>query len=443
MTLIRNAWSAIREKAPNIERPSLSTGGSGLFAGGGGASHGMVTQMRAMADVGWLFAVVNRIASAVAATEWKLYSTRGGERSEIARHPMLDLWRAVNPFYTQEEFLETTEQHLDLTGEAWWILLRNGRGIPQEIWPVRPDRMKPIPHAQDFVSGYVYSVAGFTVKLDREDVIFIRLPHPLDPYRGMGPVQSILADLQSDRDAAAYERAFYRNSALPGGFIETSTTMEPRAREALVEQFREDHQGVANAWRVSLLEGATWKDRAMLTQRDMQFEQVRRFHRDQILGAFGMPLSVMGITESVNRANAEAGELNFARWILVPRLRRIRAAVNERLVPLFGDELELDFIDPTPEHEELLIDKSERLYNAGVATLDESRQWVGLGPAQVDGDLYKPVEAPVTLSLTPRRIRAPVALPAVEDAMAVMERNMARRLAEQRDEIIQEFEAIG
>ena len=94
---------------------------------------GQLTQMNAMTSVGWLFAVVNRIAQSIAAQEWKLYRVKNGDREEIDEHPAIDLWRSANPFITREDFLETSQQHMELVGEMWWVLVRNGMGVPLEL----------------------------------------------------------------------------------------------------------------------------------------------------------------------------------------------------------------------------------------------------------------------------------------------------------------------
>ena len=51
-------------------------------------------------NVGWVFACVQRISSAVAATDWKLYNTKQNEITELQEHPVLDLLNFVNPYHT-------------------------------------------------------------------------------------------------------------------------------------------------------------------------------------------------------------------------------------------------------------------------------------------------------------------------------------------------------
>jgi HK97 family phage portal protein len=356
---------------------------TGLAANFGSASGSLqpasqLAQLSAMSSVGWLFAVVNRIAQSIAAQEWKLYRVKGADRDEIDAHPALDLWRSANPFVTREDFLETSQQHMELVGEMWWVLVRNGAGIPVELQVIRPDRMRPVPHPTEFITGYEYRLGSTTMLLDRDDVIFTRNPNPLDAYRGIGVVQSMMVDLGAERLAAEWMQNFFRNSAEPGGIIEFPNNLPDADFQRLAERWRWQHQGVANAHRVAILERGTWKDRK-LTQRDMQFEQLRRFERDQILGAFGMPLPIMGITESVNRANAEAAEVMYARWLVRPRLLRLRAALNEKLLKLYpdGDSLAFDFIDPVPDNRMELINEGSVGYEKKILTLNEARRRFG------------------------------------------------------------------
>ena len=396
MSLFGNALQNIL-KQPNLERPPAAVM-SGMYSGSVAAptSGGVMQQLQAYNGTGWLHAVVDRIATSIAATEWNLYrTTSNGDRQELFMHPLLQLWKSINPYDSQQTLMEMTQQHLELTGEAWWILLRNGAGVPQEIWCVRPDRMKIVPSREDFIAGYIYELGSEKIPLERQDVIFIKNPNPLDPYRGAGVVQSILTDLDSERMATAYTRNFFRNSAQPNGIIQFDEDLSDADFDRLVERWREQHQGVGNANRVAVLERGKWVDRKGSTQRDMQFEQLRRLNRDTILGAFGVPSSIMGITESVNRANAEAGEVQFARWVLRPRLVRIKSALNEFLVPLFGTDLEFDFIDPTPENREFNLTEATTAFTAGLLTKNEAR--LRLGEGEVDnGDEFKNGDNPVS-----------------------------------------------
>ena len=386
MTLMRRALNAIT-RAPTMPGRIPMTPAMGQFAMGAGlGSINRTTQLQSYDQVSWLFATISRIAQSVAGVEWRLTTTSG---TEIKQHDALTLWDDINPFDTRQEFLELTQQHLDLTGEAWWLVLRQ-QGVPKELWVLRPDRMRPIPHRTEFVAGYVYTIGAERIPLTRDEVIFIRMPSPLDPYRGVGPVSSLLVDIGVESMAAQWARNFYRNSAEPGGIIELEDTMSDAEFERFRAQWSEQHQGVSQAHRVAILERGHWVDRKY-TQRDQQFEQLRRLNRDLILGAFGMPLPILGIVESVNRANAEAADAMFSRWIVKPRLDRIRATLNARLLPMFREsDLLFEYDNPVPDDRALDLAESTQGYKAGLLTLNEARILLNQEPMDEGNELYTP-----------------------------------------------------
>lgn len=323
-----------------------------------GARNDATTQMQAMGSVGTVFGIVHRTSNATSQVKWRLWqqapSGNDEDRKAITSHLALDIWQRPNPFFTGQLFRETVQQHIDLVGEGVWIVGRNPRvrSIPLELWPARPDRIIPIPSRDDFIAGYFYvSPDGEQVPLRTDEVIRLLMPNPLDPYRGMGPIQSVLSDLDATRYSAEWNRNFFVNSALPSGIIEAPTNLSDGEFDELRDRWEEQHRGVAAAHRVAILEGGLkWVDRRF-TQRDMQFAELRGLSREIIREAYTIPKFAVGIIDDVNRATAEASKAWFAEMLTVPRLERIKDVLNHFYLPLFGDAargLEFDYADPVP-----------------------------------------------------------------------------------------------
>lgn len=343
-------------KTSSIPFTSTRAGSSLLNRLSGGNSP--VQQMQAMGNVGTLFAIVTRLANATSQVEWKLYRKSDGRgrisgsdsRKEVTTHAALDLWNRPNPFQTGQEFVESFQQHQELVGESDWVLLRDPRlEFPLEMWPIRPDRLVVNPSATEFIKNYTYvGPSGERIDLEKNEVIQLKLPNPLDPYRGMGPVQSILADLDGVKYSAEWNRNFFLNSAEPGGIIEVDKRLDDDEFNEMSSRWNEQHKGVNKAHRVALIEQGKWVSNAF-SQRDMQFTQLREVSRDTIMEAFSMNKMMMGIVDDVNRASAEASEYVFAKYHLISRLERIKQALNTKLLPMFGstgEGLEFDY-DPS------------------------------------------------------------------------------------------------
>jgi len=340
-------------RIPLSPRTARSGASRGIFAGRGKAD-----QLAQMGSVSTLFQIAGRLANSIAQTEWNLCRELppGADPKTppvlVPVHPALDLWNKPNPFMTRSLFVESFQQHFELIGEADWLVSRvDGFTLPLELWPIRPDRLTPDPDPETFLTGWTYNAFGNSVDLGLDEVIQIRSPNPVDPYRGLGPVQTLLIELENVTNAAEYNRRFFLNDATPGGIIETPDELsEPRYRQML-ERWREQHRGVHNAHRVAILEGGMrWVDRSF-SMRDMQFVQMRQVDRDIIREAYGFPKPLLGETVSV-RAEAEASEYIFSKWLLLSRLERIKQALNEHLLPMYkdvGKGLYFNYVSPVAD----------------------------------------------------------------------------------------------
>ncbi|MFI0236335.1 phage portal protein [Streptomyces sp. NPDC016845] len=380
---LASAAAGIANKTPVPFAPNTARAGLGF---GYARPAGQVAQMRAMGGSSTLFAIVDRITTTYAGVEWKLYrsatSGRDEDRVEVTRHAALDLWNSPNRHMTGPAFRESAQQHEELTGEQWWVIASHENStLPLELWPVRPDRMEPVPDQDEFLVGYVYTgPSGERIPLGVDEVIFLRRPNPLDPYRGMGAVQTILMDIDATRASAEWNANFFRNSAEPGGIVEVDRRLSDDEFEEFRTRWSEQHRGVSNAHRVGVLEnGLKWIDRKY-SMRDMQFTELRGVNREIIREALGFPKPMLGSTDDVNRANAEAAGFVFARWLIQPRLERVRDMLNTRLLPLYGATgkgLEFDFVSPVPEDKEAdasVLQKralaAATLQGAGYAAID-------------------------------------------------------------------------
>ncbi len=334
-----------------------------------GGRSGMDAYVSTYRYSGTVHAIVETLVTSTAMTTWNLYKkptdnrvryTTGDQgsdqRTQVLQNAALQLWSNPNPFQTRYEFCEAFQQHLELCGEAWWVLGRDGTSFPTSMWCVNPAKMEPVPSEANFLAGYVYhGPNGELVPLELDDVIFIRIPDPGDPYRGMSPIASIMPNIEGMRHATEYQRNFFYNGAQPDGLIQVDHRLSDEEFDELSARWREGHLGIARAHRVAFLENnATWVPNAM-THRDMEFATLRTMSRDEIREAFGLHKSMIGNSDDVNRANAQTAQEVFGQWKILPRLNRIKEALNSRLLPMFGTSgqgIEFDYDNPLPDDRE-------------------------------------------------------------------------------------------
>lgn len=407
--------TAIVRRAVTLpQRVPMASPGAGLTSALGGFNQagGDQAGMNAFATNGWVYSVVSRIASAVARADWDLYaldpSTPGAKGTPLPDHPAAQLWDQWNPLFSQHDALELIQMWLELTGAGPILVVReadNPTSEPVELWPVPPQRIRPFVDRETLLGGYVYSIGAERVILEPSDVIYLRNPDPRNILGGMGPAQSITTDLESDREAALWNRNAFRNGSEPGGVIEFPRELDDREFEQFTRRWREQHQGTSNARRVAVLETAKWVSTERgAGPREMDYTASRRWYRDVVLGAWGISGHMLGISEDVNRANAEAGEVTFSRWVVVPRLDRIKMAINGALIPAFGLDrraVAFDYDDPTPQDRASALAEARGGYKDQILTKNEARQVLGYGDSiDGEGDTYYSAPSP-TINLPP------------------------------------------
>lgn len=397
MSVLGNIPFLNRSPVPQAPRQERQSTFNVLGSSKRNTAQAMKRGMEQYGEVSTAYGIISRLAETTAQVEWRLYrkQTDGRRkyrevetRTEVTRHAALDLFNNPNSIMDTMVFLETAIQHFDTAGEFWWVAAYGSirSAGPIELWPMRPDRVKIVTDPLDALVGYVYvGPDGEEVPLRKEIVIQGRRPNPLDIYRGLGPLQALTIKLDSNRLASEYNRNFFLNSAEPGGIIEIEDRLDDDEFRELEQRWREQHRGVANAHRVAILEQGKWVDRKY-TMKDMAFPELANLSRADIQEAFGYPKAMTGATENVNKAVADANERLFGRYLLRPRLNKLKYALNNCLLPLFGDTargLEFDFEDPVPEDRE--ADNQERITKAQSFKLLTEAGVDGKDAAQVVG----------------------------------------------------------
>jgi HK97 family phage portal protein len=393
---VKSAVRRLRNAASKPPVPLASTYRRGNMFDLGASKASRETYMRAYGKSGTVFSIVSLLQQAAASPAWHLYKKQpvdgrrryttgdqgSDQRVEVINHAALSLWTRPNDFHSGFEFREGSNQHEELTGETFWVLNREVTTFPTSMWYVRPDRMEPVPDPDDYLLGWIYTGPnGEQVPLKRDEVILEKLPDPLDPFRGMGPVASILPNIEQQRYATEYQRNLFINGANPGGLIQVDKRLSDPEYDELVDRWREAHQGVARAGRVAVLEqSATWIAGDGQSNKDLEYGNLRLANRDELREAWRMHKHMLGTVDDVNRANAETAEDVFTGWQTIPRLNRRRSTLNDKLLPMFGASgqgVEFDYENPSPERSEaanteLLVkaQAAQALINAGFGPAD-------------------------------------------------------------------------
>lgn len=379
-------------------------------------------QIQAYKD--WVYAASRAIAEDVATIDFELYVNRTGTKSsivahkihnekiakqlrskivktvkghnkpaleEIENHILLDLLYCPNPFMTKDEFMEMTVLHMELAGEAFWYVIRNGAGVPIELWPLMPYLVQIKKSSKTFIEGYAYiTPGGSTLIIEPNDIIHFKYVDPDNLYRGMSVVRAAARAIDTDSHAADWNRNFFYNSAVPDIALEADGTLTEETFNRLKAEWDGKYAGTDNSHKTAILEEGLKVNVLSLAQRDMEFLDGRKFNRDQILALFRVSGHILGISENINRANAEAAEFTFAKRVIKPKMMRISNRITEDLAPQFDEKLIVSFEDPVPEDKEFTLKEREVSLNKW-KTINEVRAETGDDPVKGGEVLYQPL----------------------------------------------------
>ena len=205
----------------------------------------------------WVYACINAIAQSLSGVPLLFKTGPRKDPKVVESHPLVDLFGSPNPMMSGSQLIEATFIYLGLTGEACYIAERKTeREIPKEIWVFHPSRFKEVVDDQTgLISGWVYSKGVKKIPLQPHEVIFFRYFNPYHDYRGLAPLQAARAGVEQDFWASQYNTAFFKNSAQPGGVLETSGNLSDEEYQRVLAQWQDRHGGASKAHAIALLGG--------------------------------------------------------------------------------------------------------------------------------------------------------------------------------------------
>jgi HK97 family phage portal protein len=259
---------------------------------------------------------------------------------------------------------------------------RDGGIIGLNLLP--PQSTAPIPDPKKFVAGYEVSMPnGDKIVMKPEDVVWVRRPHPLDPYLSMTPMESAGVAIEIENLAKLYNRNYLLNDGRPGGLLVLKGEIDDDDKAELRNRFRGNLGRVGSTSVISADDGVDYVDTSS-NPRDAAYIQMRQITKEEILASFGVPESVIGNAAGRTFSNASEEIRVFWNETMSPHLEVIARALDE-----LDDDNYVDF--DTSEVPVLIIAKQEveryllEELRAGLISVNEYR--TGTGKKEVESEL--------------------------------------------------------
>lgn len=332
----------------------------------------------------WVFRCVDAIASNGSSVPMVVRKFDDYD-GEVIPDPDINklLNRRANSYETSAMFRYRVLSQLLLSRRGAFVEVVWGRdGRPKQLHLLSNENVRPIidqDHSR-YVSGYEVITRDGTVYLPPERVLWLRVkPHPTDPYAQLTPL--VAAGIAADTDylARVYNRNFLMNDGRPGMLITISGGDGGLNQEDAQEIKRRFSGGPEYAGRTTVVEA----DGLMATDlaanpRDVQWVEAVQGSKEDILLAFGTPLSILGDSSQRTFDNADAEWENWWEITMLPLLDGTAAGFDPLTKGGIEDEEvvahDYSYVDVLQRKKRQREDRDIEMYQNGIITLDDLRE---------------------------------------------------------------------
>ncbi len=288
--------------------------------------------------------------------------------NKLENHHLTQLLERPNPFISKQDLFELLISWLELSGNSYLLKLLAG-GKTSELWPVSPDRLKPIPtkDPMKWMEGYALDRSR-TKAYEPEELIHHKYFNPANPLLGISPLEAVSKIVDVDNAQINFNHSTSQNRGVVEGIFTFDRAFNDQAEtDAIADKLNERHRGKRS---FGVLGSNAKYIRTALTPAEMDFINSRKASREEIFIAFGVPPIYAGVMEAATMNNYRTSELVFWFGTMLFLLDDIKDTFNmsfrDELKP--GEKITYD-VSGVPAIREALIAKAKtakELFDMGV-----------------------------------------------------------------------------
>jgi HK97 family phage portal protein len=241
-----------------------------------------------------------------------------------------------NPEMTSMRFRETLTSHALLWGNGYAEIERDGAGRPVRLWPLRPDRTKPMRNGLGELMYEVKDDLGNPTYIPRADVLHIA-GLGFDGVCGYSVIRLAAESMGLTIATEKYGGSFFGNGARPGGYLQHPGRLSEPAHANLRKQFEGRHQGAANGNRLAILEEGMTFNASSIPPEEAQFLETRQFQVVDICRWFRVPPHKVAELSRATFSNIEHQSIEFVTDTIRPWAVRWEQEVNRKLFGIGSD----------------------------------------------------------------------------------------------------------
>ncbi len=310
-------------------------------------------------------------------------------------NPKQRLFDRPNIHIDKYSFTESIVDYLLLDGQVFVLPIPMKSETPDALWVIRKKYIKPARDSRGNLVGWYYTSTGMldtsnfgdmiipvgSVPLGLDEMARIYFFNPYNTLDGFAPLEAARLNITVDYKSQVYTSKFFDEGAQPGGTLETDKRLGTKQFDRTIAQFESKHGGYQKGHRIALLEDGLKFHSTGMSQKDMEFQKLRKLTARRIYQCFGMKESVVSETEQINYATSREERKEWWEGTNLPIMSLITSSLNFVLFEKGGKfqcKFDITAIDALRE---VLKDRTEtgyKLWQIGF-TANEVNQRLGLG----------------------------------------------------------------
>lgn len=333
----------------------------------------------AASAITWVNVCVSLLGEDIASTPGKILDDKN---KLVEDETLTALIKRPNPLTNWYEFKEMGIWFLLLTGNIYILktydnMFQQRNHQPHQLWLVNPCVIKPkVDKETGMLTSYLIRHNFKEIPIEPEDIIQIKLPNPLNPYVGMGKIEANETLYNTEQAAQEFNWRFFLQGGAPDWAILSEGGIDPDSKEELKQRYKQ-HQGYTNSHGMIILSGGMDIKHIGLSQKDMEFFNMRKFTREEMLGIFKIPPAKAGIFETASNFTAKEQDANYWDNGVDPLLKRWDEAFTRGVIETFNPKWRYEHDDVI--RRDIVADSNlanQRIFNATFSP-NEAREYLG------------------------------------------------------------------
>lgn len=277
-----------------------------------------------------VYACINIKMKALSVIPIKVYRKNGLDKIEDKSNPLYEILRyEPNKDLTASTYKKIVSQDLDITGNHYSQIIRNGLGQVTAMYPLQASKMS-VRFESTGSRKKIYEYGGVVVNPNR--ILHIYDIPDSENLKGISPIEYAKNALEFASNTSQHGNQLFKNGSMPSGVFEHPSELEDEAFKRLKQDLTSKYSGLKNLGKPMLLEGGLTFKPMTLKNSDAEWLASRKFNREEIASIFGVPVAMLNDSENTSYGNLEQKYLEFKDNTIYPLTTNIEERIRQKLL---------------------------------------------------------------------------------------------------------------